>query len=85
MSGKFLRPPKQRSSYPKYSDHVNKSVNILNVVSVSIGRQNYYPDNKGIPTVIFDFVGGGEHQWYLDTDNEASEALAAIEQGRGEE
>lgn len=68
---KIIYPPYKHHSSPKYEEHKNKAINMENVTTISIGRENYYPDNKGIPTLDFGFIGGNGHRWFLISEEEA--------------
>ncbi len=68
---KFMRPPKLSTDIPKYAHHVNADVNLDNVTSFKKGREAYYPDNEGIPTIEFTFIGGGTVVWYFDRGDES--------------
>lgn len=52
---KFKEPPYLHHNRPKYAHHTNKAVNLSLVTSIHIGRERYYPDNEGIPILIFTF------------------------------
>jgi hypothetical protein len=62
----IIKPPKERTSAPKYSAHTNRPVNYDKVLTVCAGREAYYPDNEGIPVIEFWFGGENKHQWYFD-------------------
>ena len=75
---KFLKPPYDHHRFPKYADHKNEVVNLDLVTSVGVGRQAYYPDNKGIFTVCFNFTGGTKHQWYMNGEKDAQKIVDAL-------
>jgi hypothetical protein len=80
MINKFISPPKERTSMPKYRDHTNEPVNLSTVTKVCASRERYYPDDEGIPVVKFTFVGGGNHLWYFDKgeEGEVKKTIASI-------
>jgi len=67
----IVRPPKERSSYSKYSAHTNEAVNLDLVLTVTKAREAYYPDNEGIPVIRFWFGDKNYHQWYFDRGEES--------------
>jgi len=55
----------------KYGPHENVVVNLDFVTTFSCDRTKYYPDNDGIPTIVFGLSHGGEITWLYDKDEEA--------------
>lgn len=61
----FIHPPKINIENTRYNTHKNQAVNLDNVYTVSISRENYYPDSEGIPVILFVFQGYS-HSWYFE-------------------
>lgn len=47
-------------------------------MSISKSRANYYPDNKGIPTLQFWFNENMSEEWYFDTEEEREKVYKKI-------
>lgn len=61
----FIHPPKIKLTNESYSVHINQAVNLDNVYTVSISREHYYPDNEGIPVILFIF-NNYSTSWYFE-------------------
>lgn len=68
---KFKKPPHEHIDNHKYKDHTNRTINRELVISMERSRQHYYPDNEGIPTIIFWFGEKTKEIWYFDKGSEA--------------
>lgn len=66
----LIKPPKEHTQIPKYTDHTNEVINLDKIWSFKKSRETYYPDNEGIPTIRFWFGQDGFHSWFFDKNEE---------------
>lgn len=66
----LVSPPHENISNRRYRDHVNRVVNFDLVQTLHKSRKSYYPDNDGIPTIVFSFGEKDRHDWYFDKGEE---------------
>ena len=50
---KFIEPPYEKVDHGRYSHLKNVAINIENVDGIKKDRYHVYPDNAGIPILIF--------------------------------
>lgn len=50
---KFIEPPYEKVDHSRYSHLKNVAINIENVDGIKKDRYHVYPDNAGIPILIF--------------------------------
>lgn len=55
----------------KYGPHTNDHVNLEHVETFRKSRKNYYPDNEGIPIIVFNFVSKESVSWFYDKGEES--------------
>lgn len=50
---KFIEPPYEKIDHSRYSHLKNVAINIENVDGIKKDRYHVYPDNTGIPILVF--------------------------------
>lgn len=60
----FIEPPVQK--LPCYTKHTNDAVNLALVESITKGTLAWYPDNVGLPAIIFTYRSSST-KWAFDT------------------
>jgi hypothetical protein len=64
---KFITHPEGEVKIGKY-DFKNNAINIELVTKTEKTREHYYPDNEGVPTLTFHFIGGTKEQWLFRSE-----------------
>lgn len=68
---KFVKCSSNKTTYRGYQIS-NDPVNIDLVIQISKGITQYYPDNKGVPSIIFKFNNSEKLEWVYDLKDEGS-------------
>lgn len=55
----------KKSTTGRYAN-TNNPVNMSNVATFSAGKENYYPDNQGVPSIIFTIDGNLTVKWVYE-------------------
>jgi hypothetical protein len=66
----ILCSEKLKLNNAKYGPRENSPVNLSVIERIEKGRERYYPDNEGIPAIIFYRDGKNVYQWMFDKGEE---------------
>lgn len=59
----FIKPSIEKTTYLRGEKIINEPININVVTSILKSRTNWYPDNEGLPSILFRIMGNMTLSW----------------------